>query len=227
MSTNSNRVSLSRTPKHEVAKTRRRRWLSGIAAGGLLATAPAALACDPADFNQSGTVSVDDLSAYMTAWFARDKASDTNSDGRITLDDLFDFVMLWSTGMTANVPVEPAAPKPAPAPKSPALAPAADSPLTMGPIYGPAVHEDVVGPLSRDIYTVTLRGGETTRVVVNGDSGTDLDLRVFDEFGNLIAADLDLTDYCIATLTPRWTGIFRIEIRNLGQVSNFYTISVR
>jgi hypothetical protein len=95
-----------------------------------------------------------------------------------------------------------------------------------GRVPWPARTSDCVLSYSTDVYVETFRGGELARIVVNGDGSTDLDLLVFDQNGILIAQDTDLTDLCIVEFVPRWTGPFRIEIRNLGRVYNCYTLEM-
>lgn len=75
-----------------------------------------------------------------------------------------------------------------------------------------------------DIYRVTFRGGEFAEVAVLGDGDTDLDLYVYDENGNRVCSDTDYTDQTYCSWRPRWTGSFRIEIKNLGDVYNRYRI---
>jgi hypothetical protein len=77
-----------------------------------------------------------------------------------------------------------------------------------------------------DVFYVTFRADEAAMVLVSGDGDTDLDLYVYDENGNLIANDIDATDDCVVSFTPKWTGSFRIEVKNLGSVYNEYSISV-
>ena len=79
---------------------------------------------------------------------------------------------------------------------------------------------------STDVYRETFYGGEEVCVLVVGDGDTDLDLYIYDENGNLIESDTDILDTCVCTWTPKWTGEFRIEVKNLGNVYNEYTISV-
>ena len=75
-----------------------------------------------------------------------------------------------------------------------------------------------------DVYNVTFRGGELAMVVVVGDGDTDLDLYIYDNNGNLIESDTDYSDDCVCTWTPRWTGNFRIKIKNRGNVYNRYIL---
>ena len=79
---------------------------------------------------------------------------------------------------------------------------------------------------STDVYNVEFYGGEEVRVIVIGDGDTDLDLYIYDENDNLIESDTDNLDTCVCTWTPKWTGEFKIKVKNLGSVYNEYTISV-
>ena len=83
----------------------------------------------------------------------------------------------------------------------------------------------VVSGYSSHSFTVVFRGGRPARVSVTGDGGTDLDLYIYDENGNLITRDVYVTDRCAVRWTPRWTGRFRIVVKNRGYRSNLYRIS--
>jgi hypothetical protein len=74
------------------------------------------------------------------------------------------------------------------------------------------------------VYTEFFRAGELATVQVRGDGGTDLDLYVYDEFGNEIAKDIGPTDKCYASWRPRWTGKFTIKVVNRGWRANRYAI---
>ena len=89
---------------------------------------------------------------------------------------------------------------------------------------GSRFNRDRVLAHSSDTYTMRFRAGEVARVAVTGDGDTDLDLYVYDEFGNLIGSDTDYTDQCIVTWAPRWTGVFTIQVVNRGNVYNVYRL---
>jgi hypothetical protein len=93
-----------------------------------------------------------------------------------------------------------------------------------GPRQGSFCHDDIVNAVTTDVYHETFRAGETALITVSGDGDTDLDLYVYDENGYLIASDTDLTDQCVVSFTPLWTGSFTIKVRNLGSVWNAYTV---
>jgi hypothetical protein len=78
--------------------------------------------------------------------------------------------------------------------------------------------------LSKSTYHVTFNGGELAVVTIVGSGNTDLDIFVYDEFGNRVAFGDGPTDIESVSWTPRWTGRFRIEVHNLGSYSNFYTL---
>jgi hypothetical protein len=64
-----------------------------------------------------------------------------------------------------------------------------------GAVGGPRADTTRVNARATNQYTISFRGGEAARITVAGDGDTDLDLYVYDEFGNLVASDDDLTDY--------------------------------
>ena len=76
-----------------------------------------------------------------------------------------------------------------------------------------------------DVFRITFRGGEWAEVTVVGDGDTDLDLYVYDENGNLVDSDTDDTDVAYCAWIPRWTGTFRVEVKNWGRVYNRYSIT--
>jgi hypothetical protein len=95
---------------------------------------------------------------------------------------------------------------------------------TRGRVSGPGSTTTVVRRVGTDVFSnVVFRGGETAMVMISGDGDSDLDLYVFDERGNLICQADSRTDAEICRWTPRWTGPFRIEVRNLG-VANQYVL---
>ena len=93
-----------------------------------------------------------------------------------------------------------------------------------GAYNGPKSANERVLAHDTDQYEVIFNGGEQAHVVVDGDGDTDLDLYIYDEAGNLITKDDDLTDYCICSWTPGRTGKYIIRIVNRGSVYNAYTI---
>jgi hypothetical protein len=94
-------------------------------------------------------------------------------------------------------------------------------------IGGSVDHIDRVRPRVTDSYQVPFRGGQWAQVVVIGDGGTDLDLFVYDQFGNLVASDTDSTDNCIVRFWVPRTAVYTVKVQNLGTVSNVYEVLIR
>ena len=101
---------------------------------------------------------------------------------------------------------------------------AVPTPASADPV-NPFRRVETVPANTTDVYTSTLRGGEVTRIRVQGDGDTCLELRVYDENGNLIASDtLGGGDRREVQLIPKWTGSFKIKVKNLGSIGNRYVI---
>jgi hypothetical protein len=94
-----------------------------------------------------------------------------------------------------------------------------------GPVNGRKYDVHRVEAYSTDRFHVSFFGDQDAAVIISGDGDTDLDLYVYDENGNLIGSDTDSSDDCVVRFHPRWTGSFRIEVRNLGRVYNQYQIA--
>lgn len=67
------------------------------AAGGVPPSLTVRFVC-PADVTEDGAFSVQDIFAYLAAWFGGDGGADMNSDAAITVQDLFDFLAAWFAG---------------------------------------------------------------------------------------------------------------------------------
>jgi hypothetical protein len=85
-----------------------------------------------------------------------------------------------------------------------------------GRVSGPGRDTGFVRGRSVTSYNVSFRGGERAAVYANGPGITDLDMYIFDQNGNTICRDIDYSDNMSCFWTPRWTGTFRVEVRNLG-----------
>ena len=52
----------------------------------------------PADFNGNGSLSVQDIFDYLSAWFAGNPNADFNGNGSLSVQDIFDFLVAWFGG---------------------------------------------------------------------------------------------------------------------------------
>ena len=93
-----------------------------------------------------------------------------------------------------------------------------------GAVGGPQMGSTQVKAEATDAYVVQFEAGQSAEVAIVGDGDTDLDLYIYDENGNLVASDLGSTDSAYVSWTPKWTGAFRIEVKNRGSVYNEYAI---
>ncbi|MEQ8788943.1 MAG: hypothetical protein RIC55_21710 [Pirellulaceae bacterium] len=75
-------------------------------------------------------------------------------------------------------------------------------------------------------YSEYFQAGQIAVVAMHGDGYTDLDLYIYDEFGNLIEADTSGGDTCQVSFRPHWSGHFTIKVVNRGAGGNNYTICV-
>jgi hypothetical protein len=95
------------------------------------------------------------------------------------------------------------------------------------PVDGPMSKRDQVLAFSTDVYRVALWGNEVTEIRLVGDGDTDLDLYVYDQFGDLVAVSNGPTDIETIRFVPRRTAVYTIRVVNLGRVYNEYRITVR
>ncbi|MEM7455732.1 MAG: hypothetical protein AAF456_15370 [Planctomycetota bacterium] len=83
-------------------------------------------------------------------------------------------------------------------------------------------HHDRVEAYTTDVYNINFVAGVPSGLTVDGDGDTDLDLFIYDPYGNLVAWDDDYTDYCICNFVPQYNGTYTVKIKNLGSVWNAY-----
>lgn len=72
---------------------------------------------------------------------------------------------------------------------------------------------DRLGRNATDSFRVDLRKGlDYLLVSVCDKDCTDIDIRIYDENNNLIAEDIKRDDLPIVSVSPKWTGEFRIQV---------------
>ena len=90
---------------------------------------------------------------------------------------------------------------------------------------GPGYNVVTIAGKSTDSYDlVKFDGGDYAEVYTEGSGRSNLDLYVYDENGNLICSDTDLSDIAYCGWTPRWSGGFTIKVVNRGTNSNKYAL---
>lgn len=96
---------------------------------------------------------------------------------------------------------------------------------TRSAVGGPKIAEDRVNANDYDIYYIRFYGEELAEVAVIGDGDTDLDLYIYDDSGHLIESDTDYSDDCYVSWYPKWTGTFKVKVKNRGNVYNHYVLA--
>ena len=89
----------------------------------------------------------------------------------------------------------------------------------------PKVHQDTARPGEKDIYGVVFTGRQLAEAGVAGDGDSDLDLLVYDGNDNLVCRSDGASDREYCRWWPLSTGIFRIEVHNLGSAANLYRLA--
>jgi hypothetical protein len=95
---------------------------------------------------------------------------------------------------------------------------------TAGRVPVPATDTDIVEAYSSMTYYIDFYGGEWAQVEIDGDNDTDLDLKIYDSSGRLVAQDLGYSDHAICEWYPRRRGTYRVVVENLGNVWNRYSL---
>ena len=79
---------------------------------------------------------------------------------------------------------------------------------------------------SSDTYDYVFYGNQDAVATISGDGDTDLDLYVYDENWNEVCHSTSNGDDEVCTWNPRWTGTFKIVVKNLGNIFNRYHITL-
>jgi hypothetical protein len=95
---------------------------------------------------------------------------------------------------------------------------------TRGAVGGPKSAVDIIGVGNTHTYPLNLRGGERTDIALFGDASSDLDIYVFDSYGNLIVGDEGNTDIARLWVVPTVTGAFTVVVKNCGPRANRYEL---
>ena len=96
---------------------------------------------------------------------------------------------------------------------------------TKGATGGPKSGTTSVLAGDTDVFYISFNAWEWAEVNVVGDGDTDLDLHVYDEYGNLVDSHTDGMDVAYCSWIPIRTATFRIEVKNWGRVYNRYRIT--
>ena len=90
---------------------------------------------------------------------------------------------------------------------------------------GAGLLRDWVGAGATNTYTIQFQGGELARVTVKSDQGANLDLFVYDESDRLERKDTRPAGECFVAWVPARTQMFRIEVKNTGNIGAHYVLA--
>jgi hypothetical protein len=83
---------------------------------------------------------------------------------------------------------------------------------------------DLVLAHRTDVHSAWFVARETVRIALRGDGDTDLDLYVRSPSGTWMCREVGTSDREFCTFTAPETGVYRIEVRNLGGIANAYQL---
>jgi hypothetical protein len=85
-----------------------------------------------------------------------------------------------------------------------------------GPEGGSKLEAQEIRPYQTVSEQMKFRGGEMATVIASSQRGTDVDLYVFDEAGNLVAWDDSPLDACAVEWLPERPARYAFVVRNTG-----------
>lgn len=100
---------------------------------------------------------------------------------------------------------------------------------TRRPTLGLFYHEDCINAKGTHYWDVTLNGGESSFVYLNGDGSSDLDIYLYDQNGSEIDRNTSAGDKCSFIIHANDANDkfdMNIKIVNRGHVENSYTLIV-
>jgi len=92
-------------------------------------------------------------------------------------------------------------------------------------VGGPGTMTSTVSPGSTDVYKESFYVGTPACVALVGDGIADLDIYIYDPFGQLVAKDDDYTAVCRAAWVPISAGRYTIRVVNRGTYTSIYSIA--
>jgi hypothetical protein len=96
------------------------------------------------------------------------------------------------------------------------------------PTFGGRLYSATLRPgESYSTAPISLNRNELTSVEAYGDGDGDIDCFLVDELGNIVGSDNDSQDNCVIEVVPRWTGAFRLFIKNEGHMSDVFHVVIR
>ena len=107
-------------------------------------------------------------------------------------------------------------------------APAAAAAHPRALCFGPLDMREELAPHATDRWEICYRRGfDMARLRIRGSGATDFDCVVYGPDGRVVAHDDDVHDACALDWRVLATGNHRLEIHNLGDAANTYSLVTR
>lgn len=95
---------------------------------------------------------------------------------------------------------------------------------TRGAMNGPRKHESSVKAKDSNSYEISFAGGYYAEIMVVGDAGTDIDLRVFDNKGKLVVNGTNIMCTSHVYWKPGKSEMYTIKVVNKGDKAGHYVL---
>lgn len=94
-----------------------------------------------------------------------------------------------------------------------------------GSVYGAGYYDGYIQGGTNVYYDEAFYGGEQAVITLEGHDPSDIDLWVYDEYGNQVCSSTSYSSYESCSFVPRWTGNFTIRVENEGHPQGtYYTV---
>lgn len=91
-----------------------------------------------------------------------------------------------------------------------------------GSIYGSGYYDGYISGGDNLYFDEAFYGGEQAIITLQGHNPSDIDLWVYDEYGNLICSSTGYSSNESCSFVPRWTGDFTVRVENEGHPQGTY-----
>lgn len=75
-----------------------------------------------------------------------------------------------------------------------------------------------------DVWEIAFEGNSYAEISVQGSTGSNLDMVITDENGNVICYEASPSDQVYCDFIPAWDGYFYVTVQNTGDASNPYLL---
>jgi len=81
-----------------------------------------------------------------------------------------------------------------------------------------------LAPYTRIDYQIAFVGGQQANIALEGNGATNLDLYVYDQFGNLVWYDTRYGDFCEGHIWVPYSQVYTVRVVNTGSLWNVFSL---